>query len=39
MGGWGGRGGGVNKRGIMTAKLGCPFSSGNSTAAAVVNVQ
>lgn len=32
-------GGVVNKRGIMTTKPGCPFSSGNFTASAVVNVQ
>lgn len=39
LSGAGGIGGVVNKRGIMTAKPGCPFSSGNFTGAAVVNVQ
>lgn len=38
-GGGGPDGGVVNKRGIMTTKPGCPFSSGNFTASAVVNVQ
>lgn len=40
LSGEGGIGGVGNKRSIMTAKPGCPFSSGNFTVAvSVVNVQ